>query len=195
MPWPAIKSVQRTEPLLNFLWTCENGDGADGSFKRPKAHEHDFFFAHEVASERTFQVQGCMASKMSRYLYISLNVDHRQKWKDFIINFTECYSKTWDDAVWKWHGWILKLIFYSRFLGSTFFPDTRYITDSNKTFRSRSRCNLIDSDPDSNSWLVASTPGDSDSGWLRLRTPDSDNFGIPKFWIPIGTYGRYWKSF
>ena len=40
---------------------------------------------------------------------------------------------------------------------------TNYITDSNKTFWSRSRGNLIDSDPDSDSRLVATTPGDSDS--------------------------------
>ena len=36
------------------------------------------------------------------------------------------------------------------------------ITDSNKTFRSQSRGSLIGSDSDS--WLVAMTPGDSDSG-------------------------------
>ena len=39
-----------------------------------------------------------------------------------------------------------------------------YITDSNKTFRSRSRGRLIGSDSDSDSWLVATTPGDFDSG-------------------------------
>ena len=36
-----------------------------------------------------------------------------------------------------------------------------YITDSNKTFQSRSRGSLIDSD--SNAWLVATTASDSDS--------------------------------
>ena len=35
------------------------------------------------------------------------------------------------------------------------------ITDSNKTFRGRSRGSFIDSDSDS--WLAATTPGDSDS--------------------------------
>ena len=39
---------------------------------------------------------------------------------------------------------------------------TRYITDSNTTFRSRSRGSLVDSD----SWLVATTPGDPDSAPL-----------------------------
>ena len=38
-----------------------------------------------------------------------------------------------------------------------------YITDSNTTFRSRSRGSLIGSDSDSDSWLVATTPGDSGS--------------------------------
>ena len=41
------------------------------------------------------------------------------------------------------------------------------ITDSNKTFWSRSRGSLIGSD--SNSWLVATTPGDSDSAPLVCR--------------------------
>ena len=37
-----------------------------------------------------------------------------------------------------------------------------YITDSNKTFRIRSRGSLIDSDSDPDSRLVATIPGDSD---------------------------------
>ena len=45
------------------------------------------------------------------------------------------------------------------------FPHTwaNYITDSNKMFRSRSRGSLIGSNSDSDSLLVATTPGDSNS--------------------------------
>ena len=56
-----------------------------------------------------------------------------------------------------------------------------FITDSNKTFRSRSRGKLIDSDPDSESWLVATTPGDSDAG------SDSDS-------APLTQDRRVWQT-
>ena len=49
--------------------SCENGDGADGSFMRPLARALDSLHT-EVACERTFHMQGCMTSKMSRFLHI-----------------------------------------------------------------------------------------------------------------------------
>ena len=45
-----------------------DGDGAYGSFGRPPARALDFFLRTEVACERAFQMQGYMASKMSRFL-------------------------------------------------------------------------------------------------------------------------------
>ena len=44
-----------------------------------------------------------------------------------------------------------------------------YITDSNKTFRSRSRGILINLDSDSASWFLATSPRDSDSILLLKR--------------------------
>ena len=57
----------------------ENGDGADGSFKRPLARAFNIFLHNEVACERTFKMHVCMASKMSCFLHIFLNVHHIYK--------------------------------------------------------------------------------------------------------------------
>ena len=60
--------------------SCENGDGADGRFKRLQACALDFFFLHTaVTCERTFQMQDCIASQMSRFLHIFLDVHQRRK--------------------------------------------------------------------------------------------------------------------
>ena len=62
-------------------------------------HVHLIFLAHGSDSERTFQMQGCMASEMNRFLTL-LNVHHRHKRRmDFSNKLTECYSKPWDLAV------------------------------------------------------------------------------------------------
>ena len=43
--------------------SCENGDGADGSFKRHQTRALDFLHT-EVTCERNSQMQCCMTSKM-----------------------------------------------------------------------------------------------------------------------------------
>ena len=59
----------RTKDRTAARTACENGDGTDGSFKRPQARV--LYSLHtEVTCERTFLMQGCMASKMSRFLRI-----------------------------------------------------------------------------------------------------------------------------
>ena len=57
-----VRATGRTAARTSF----ENGDGADGSFKRPQARALDFLHT-EVTSERTFHMQACMASQMSRF--------------------------------------------------------------------------------------------------------------------------------
>ena len=59
------------------------------------------------------------------------------------------------------------------------------MTDSNKTFQSRSRGSLIDSD--SNSWLGATTPGDSGSHSAPL--PVASLSGGMTAWRVHNTYG------
>ena len=49
--------------------SCESGDGAYGSFERLPERALDFLHT-EVTCERTFQIQGCMASKMSNNTWL-----------------------------------------------------------------------------------------------------------------------------
>ena len=46
-----VRATDRTAARTS----CENGDGADGSFKYPQARALDFFLHTEMTCERTFQ--------------------------------------------------------------------------------------------------------------------------------------------
>ena len=46
--------------------SCESDDSAYGSFERPLARALDLLHT-DVTCERTFQMQGCMGSNMSRF--------------------------------------------------------------------------------------------------------------------------------
>ena len=57
-----VRATGRAAAVGTF---CENGDGADGIFKRLEARVLDFFLRPEVICARTCEMQSCMTSKIS----------------------------------------------------------------------------------------------------------------------------------
>ena len=70
--WPVVvHATDRTAPSTS----CESGDGAYGCFERPLARALSFLHT-EVTCERTFQMQCCMASKMSNNAWVESLCQH-----------------------------------------------------------------------------------------------------------------------
>ena len=73
------------------IFLCENDD-VDGSSKRRQSPALDYF------------------------LHTLIKVHHRHtSERIYLKNFPECYSRSWDYAMWKWDGWDKKLIFIQDF--------------------------------------------------------------------------------